>query len=244
MRRRVKITIEYDGTDFHGWQHQPNLRTVQGEIEAALSKILEIHSRVVGAGRTDSGVHATGQVAHFDLSNSIILCDQLLKGINSRLPEDVKLMSVENVSEQFHARFSAVSRRYNYRLESRFRPLRSRYSWHPKCSWDNSLVQRGAALLEGRHCFKSFAITRPDEESYSCQVFHAVWQPDDDGATFDILADRFLHKMVRGLVGALIDLGRGYLSLEQFSKLLNSPQRTGDVIVAPPQGLTLIEVGY
>lgn len=248
--RRFKVTIEYDGTDFHGWQRQPNVRTVQEEIEKALARILCTPTTCVGAGRTDAGVHATGQVAHFITGNPRLASNQLLMGVNSLLPHDVKLTSVEEVGNSFHARFSAISRRYCYRIVRRYRPLTRRYTWSPNYRWDDAIIHRTVELLMGEHSFRSFCRARPGEKDYICQIIEARWETTDDpvqndsGAIFHICADRFFHRMVRGLVHTLIDVGRGYLSPDDFRNLLEHPKRNGDVRMAPPQGLTLTEVKY
>lgn len=257
------MVVEYDGADFAGWQRQVNAdRTVQGKIEAAFKQILQEPVTIVAAGRTDAGVHAEGQVAHMLLRKPRMPLDQLHRGVNSLLPDDVRILSLEEAPRDFHARYSATSRSYRYRVERRCHPLRRRLVWTPGFEWDDAVVEAGVALLEGRHSFKSFCLARLGVESppsiergvvsvgamvesgYFCTVTEARWESDADGATFHISANRFLHKMVRGLMGALIDLGRGRYTLEEFQRLLDEPQRNGAVFVAPPQGLVLVRVEY
>ena len=384
--RRLKLILEYDGTDFFGWQYQPNLRTVQRVVEEALAQLFPplqsrrgvrggvsegdapptlcalptmcapvsllagvsdptvcapvsllageeptlpplrsrggvregvskgeaesepkpdalstpvwqdapdspppgtregiklppllsrggqrgggMFSRLIGAGRTDSGVHAIGQVAHVDTITSLST-GVILKALNRLLPKDVRVLSVEDAPPGFHARFSARSRTYRYRLLRRESALERRWAWHPKfrwddgviqtinlCApysllaeppkarWDDGVIQAVVPSLVGRHSFKSFSRARAGENDYICNVSAASWEPDASGATFNITADRFMHSMVRGIVGALIDLGRGYYNADDFIRLLNHPDKVGAVHTAPPQGLTLVGVSY
>ncbi|MDP8238244.1 MAG: tRNA pseudouridine(38-40) synthase TruA [Candidatus Hatepunaea meridiana] len=242
-QRRIKLKIEYDGTDFSGWQRQLNQRTIQEDIEQALSSVLCEDITIIGAGRTDAGVHAFGQVAHFATDN-ILPYERILKGSNSLLKKDVRIWDIEEVPASFHARFSAVSRSYRYRLLKRNHPLQRRYTWYPNYSWDDKPIKEALRLLPGRHSFKSFSRARPDEEEYICDVIEASWDENGDTANFNITADRFMHKMVRGLVGALIDVGRGYLTVDDFQELLDKPKKNGATKVAQARGLTLVEVKY
>lgn len=241
--RRLKITVEYDGTDFHGWQRQQDVRTVQEDIEKALSRVLCEEVTLIGAGRTDTGVHALAQKAHFSTDNPLG-SDRILKGGNSLLKNDVRIRTIEEVPVDFHARYSAVSRSYIYRLLRRERPLANRYAWYPGCTWDDELIVETVKTLPGEHSFKSFSRARPGEDEYICSVMEARWEYDAENAAFHITADRFMHRMVRGLVGALLDVGRGYLSQDEFRRLLSEPEENGATRVAQPQGLTLLEVRY
>ncbi|NQU04798.1 MAG: tRNA pseudouridine(38-40) synthase TruA [Calditrichaeota bacterium] len=242
-RRRLKLIIEYDGSAFHGWQRQPDVRTVQEDIERALSSILQSEITVIGAGRTDAGVHALGQVVHFSTGNQLDK-ENILSGTNSFLQDDVRILSVEEVTPDFHARRSAVNRSYMYRLSRELHPLERSYTWCPDCDWDDDLIKTAAESLVGSHSFMSFSHARPGEDEYICHVTQADWISDKNGADFRISANRFMHKMVRGIVGALIDVGRGNISWDEFNKLLNKPERNGATRVAKPQGLTLVEVVY
>ncbi len=242
---KLRILIEYDGTDFSGWQVQENApRTVQGVMEAALGQILQQKVTLIGSGRTDAGVHAEGQVAHAVVATPKMPLERLLLALNSLLPKEVQVLGLDEAPEGFHARYSATARSYRYRLERRHHPLRRRIVWVPPYPWEDKLIQEAVALVAGRHSFKSFSLERPGESEYICVVESASWTPDEGGATFRITADRFFHKMVRGLVGALFDLGRGCLSPEDFRQLLDQPERNGAVYIAPPQGLVLEEVRY
>jgi tRNA pseudouridine38-40 synthase len=182
-------------------------------------------------------------VAHFETSNPLA-CENLIRGANSLMKRDVMILDIAEAPPTFHARFSAVSRSYRYCLIRRDRPLLRRYAWYPGNAWDDELVKQAVGLIPGEHSFMSFSHARPGETEYICRVTEARWEADDEGAAFHITADRFMHKMVRGLVGALVDLGRGYTGLEHFKNLLDNPERTGATRVAQPQGLTLVGVGY
>lgn len=252
-----RFLIEYDGTDFAGWQRQgKGERTVQGVLEAALAQVLQEPVTLIGAGRTDSGVHAEGMVASALLTPPTMPLDQLRKAINSMSGGDVQIIELVEAPLGFSARFSAVSRSYRYRLERVHHPLRRRTSWTPQFDWDDAKIIEAVALLTGKHCFRSFCLERPLEKDYISHILSATWEVDDEmsvgrgsapvhgGATFRISADRFLHKMVRALVAALYDVGRGYYTVDDFRRLLDEPAPNPALRVAPACGLTLVSVGY
>ncbi len=243
-RPRLKMLIEFDGTDFAGWQYQPGLRTVQGELEAALTKILGERTVVIGAGRTDSGVHARGMTAHFEARGRGLSSDRLRLAVNGEVGPDLLVRSIEPAPPRFHARFHARSRRYSYRVIDQPYPLWIRYAWFHRQPWDNRIIQQTLPMLLGAHSFRSFSRARPGETDYRCEVLKAEWTVVEGGAEFEIEADRFFHQMVRGLVRALIDVGRGHISPEQFRELLDYPTKNSAVRYAPPQGLILEEVIY
>jgi len=242
----LRFLIEFDGTDFAGWQTQiKGERTVQGELEAALSQVLQRKVNLIGAGRTDAGVHAAGMVASAKLNAPAIPLEQLMRAVNSLTGGDVQVLRIEGASPDFHARFSALSRSYRYRLECRQHPLRRRIAWTPQHPWDDSLSREASRMILGRHSFRSFCLQRPGETEYLATVFQSDWITDEDGVSYYVTADRFFHKMVRGLVLAFYDVGRGFLSLDDFTAmLLNRPDPARPVRVAPPQGLTLMSVEY
>ncbi len=241
--RRLRLALEYDGTDFHGWQFQPGTRTVQGELEKALSQVLNQRISLIGSGRTDAGVHAAGQVAHLDAETNLE-CENIRLGVNSQTGKDVQVLLVKDAADDFHARFDAKSREYKYRVVREYRPLMRRFSWFPNCEWSDDLISEAVRELPGKHSFMAFSKARPDEEEYECNIFIAEWVPDEQGATLKIIANRFMHRMVRGIVGSLIDHGRGFVSFDEFKRMLHEPKRNGEVRSAPPQGLTLVEVTY
>mgnify|MGYP003964686409 CR=1 FL=1 len=239
--RRVKLTIEYDGTDFCGWQVQPEHRTVQGELENALKRLTGQKVTIYGSGRTDSGVHAIGQIAHITLPESKFNLLSLQKSLNGLTGKDIYVRDAEVVPDDFHARFDAKSRRYKYRLLKHPHPMLIKFSDR---IWDDKIARETSKKLKGKHSFKSFSRKREGEVDYKCEIFDATWTPTYYGASFEVEADRFFHQMVRGLVGAIIDVARGYLSNEEFLKLLHNPENNAEVRFVPPQGLVLLEVKY
>jgi tRNA pseudouridine38-40 synthase len=244
---RIRLTLAYEGTDFCGWQLQPSDRTVQGELERALSVILGGPVRVHGSGRTDSGVHALGQVAHFD-------CPDGREGfpwrrsLNALLPPDVRVVAAEVAADDFHARFGARSKTYEYRLwhEREFcLPQRRRFVW--ACGpVDFERMEAAARVLTGEHDFAAFQNVGTDVGSTVRTVTSierlAADSPLESAWRFS--ADGFLKQMVRNLMGCMVACGRGKLSVEEVRTILASGDRTTAPATVPPQGLTLISVVY
>lgn len=231
-----------------GWQLQPRGRTIQGELEGALRKITGERYPVVGSGRTDSGVHATGQVAAVTLPARWDV-KELHRALNALLPSDIWVESVEVVPEHFHPRFHAIARSYRYRLG--LIPEASSPFFHPWCwplgqSVDEGLLDECASLLVGKHSFRSFAKAGQEHRGDQCEVAEAEWRPwEEVGLEFRISANRFLHHMVRYLVGTMVDVGLGRRTLEEWSILLSG--ESGELVTsppAPPEGLFLSRVHY
>ncbi|HXG38279.1 MAG TPA: tRNA pseudouridine(38-40) synthase TruA [Bacteroidota bacterium] len=241
--RNIKLTLEYDGTDFVGWQVQPNGRSVQEELEKALRQILQEECKTNAAGRTDSGVHARGQVANFVTSSAVAL-QPLVKSLNGVLPEDVVVLNAEEVDEQFHARYSAKSRRYRYVISRTPTALLRKYSWPLGYQLDVALMQRCADTIRGEHDFQSFCKAEAEVNHYRCIVHSAEWRETGSMLEFNITANRFLHGMVRALVGTMVDVGRGYTSFEEFNRILEARKRNVAGMAAPSKGLFLEEVMY
>jgi tRNA pseudouridine38-40 synthase len=242
--RQLKLLIEYDGTEFSGWQVQLRVRTVQGVIETALAEIFGEKITLYGSGRTDAGVHARGQIAHIYTNNHKLQCEHIRMGVNSLTGRDVNIRAVTEVEEPFHARFSALSRIYKYTILNRPNPLLLRYVWWANREWDDQEISHAATLLIGEHSFKSFCRERPDEKDYICKVYKAMWYSNPDGAVLEIEANRYFHQMVRGIVGALIDVGRGHVSMQKFTELIENPKDNAQVFFAPASGLVLERVNY
>lgn len=236
------MIIEYDGTAFAGWQLQPAERTVQGELEKALQVILQEEIRVTGAGRTDAGAHAKGQVAHFDAAQSPNGINWA-KALNSVLPEDVVVREVAEAPADFNARFAAKSRTYQYRIHLGPTALGRAHSWTVFYDLDFSLLERCAALLPGPHDFSAFC-SEEERDKREATVFQASWKKEGNFLYFDITASRFLRGMVRMLVGAMVEAARGFLSLEAFQKLLQNPEGKKGGPLAPAAGLFLMRVEY
>jgi tRNA pseudouridine38-40 synthase len=241
--RNIKLVIEYDGTRYAGWQRQENAITVQEEIEKSLSRILQETVSVQGAGRTDAGVHARAQVASFTTSSPVDNFT-LQGGLNGTLPEDIVVQGAEDMPPDFHARFSAKSRTYSYTITVAPSALLRNYSWHVKYKLDYTLLGRTTACLLGTHSFRSFCKMQSDVDHYRCTVNEAHWSVDGRCLRFRISANRFLHGMVRALVGTMVDVARGYLSLEEYERLCREGVRTDAGPAAPARGLILEEVRY
>jgi tRNA pseudouridine38-40 synthase len=236
------MLIEYNGTGFAGWQLQPKERTVQGELEKALHSILKEEIRVTGAGRTDAGAHAKGQVAHFDAARSPNGI-HWAKALNSILPEDVVVREVAEAPVDFNARFDAKSRSYQYRIHLGPTALELGRSWPVYYTLDFSLLERCAAFLPGQHDFSAFC-SEEERDEREAIIFVAGWRKEGDFLYFDITASRFLRGMVRMLVGAMVEVARGFLSVEQFQKLLQNPEGKKGGPLAPAAGLFLMRVEY
>jgi len=243
---RYQAIIEYDGTDFLGFQRQATGRTVQGEIEAALGRIGWAGKAVLGAGRTDSGVHAAGQVIAFDIEWKHGARD-LQRALNANLPPDVAVKTLNECAADFHPRYSAKGRRYRYTLyNSPVRsPLAARYAWHV---WPPLLnmaaMQAASEALIGRHDFAAFGTDPEDGDSTTRTVAQAQWTGAGEWLYFEVQADAFLYRMVRSLVGALKKVGAGDLAVAEFVALLQTRDRQQCPPIAPPQGLCLTQVLY
>lgn len=233
--------MAYDGTAYAGFQIQPNVPTVQGELERVLAVICGEPVRITGAGRTDAGVHASGQV--IDLrTTSGLATEELERGVNALLPEDIAISSLEPAEDSFHARFSATGRTYEYRIRNA--PVRDplwtrREHWHP-AELDVAAMRAAAAHLIGRHDFAAFAAGESGERT----VKRAEWISEGSVLRFEIESDAFLRGMVRGIVGTLLWVGRGKLTVERFAEVLAAGDRALAGPSAPAKGLCLVAVRY
>ena len=241
--KNFKLVLEYDGTNYVGWQRQRNGTSVQGEIELALEKLLQDQVTLNGAGRTDAGVHARGQVANFQTS-VIRTSDQILAALNSSLPPDIVVKHVTEVPVDFHARFDATERRYSYTITIEPTAMLRHSCWWIHYQLDIPSLQKAAQIVLGTHDFTSFCKTQSDVEHHRCNVTISEWQNEGSNLIYRIGANRFLHGMVRTLVGTMVDIGRGYSSLEDFESILERRDRRVAGKTAPPQGLVLEEVLY
>lgn len=243
-----KLLLEYDGAHFLGWQSQKQGRTVQDALEEALACVTgEERVVVVGAGRTDTGVHARSQAAHVKLDTALST-DRLRWAINSQLPEDVRVQSVEIVPGDFHARFSAVRRHYSYTIVTREIVIGRHYVWFPKKVIRNGLdtqtLAQCAESILGRHDFTGFAKANPEVDSTICQVDTSHWESTEARHCYHIAANRFLHHMVRFLVGTMVEVARGRYTAGQFAAQLHEGGGVLTVYRAPAAGLILEEVQY
>jgi len=240
---RFKMLIEYDGTDFVGWQAQSKGRSVQCVIEEALHRVFGQQLRLHGAGRTDAGVHASGQTAHFDIRTRLDPYT-IMRALNAHLAGDVTIRQVEIVDNDFHARFSASSREYTYTIAHDRISLERRTRWALYTPIDHRPILEAVMLLEGTHDFTAFSKHVRSLSHHYCHVFNAVWESGEGTSRFTIRANRFLQGMVRCLIGGLVLVGRGKLTPDAFSGILQSCDRARAPMLAPSHGLVLTAVKY
>jgi tRNA pseudouridine38-40 synthase len=242
-----KMTIEYDGSDFHGWQRQKGCRTVQEEIENALHTVIRQKIAVTGSGRTDAGVHALGQVASFKCVTRLGP-GTIQKALNSLLPDAIVIRECKPAAATFHARYDAKSKTYRYRILNH--PLAiavgRQYAWHIRRPLDLDAMRRAAAILVGRHDFSAFEGAGSPRSHAVRQVFRAFIDREEKAEflAFDIEADGFLRFMVRNIVGTLVLVGSGKIGVTEFEEILLSEKRERAGATAPPQGLFLMCVNY
>jgi tRNA pseudouridine38-40 synthase len=241
--RNIKLVLEYDGTNYVGWQQQENGRSIQGEIKSVLEQILREHINLVGAGRTDAGVHARGQVANFRTESELEI-GQIKGGLNGLLADDIVVRSVEEVPPDFHARYSAKKRVYIYQISFTPSALERHFYWHVKYSLDVDTMQRAARHIVGTHDFESFCKAETETNHYRCNVTLSTWTLNETKLNYEIHADRFLHGMVRSLVGTIVDVGRGYTTLQEFEDICGTKNRREAGMAAPARGLVLERVIY
>jgi tRNA pseudouridine38-40 synthase len=242
---KFMAVVEYDGTAYHGWQLQKELPTIQGSLEAAIEKIVRIPVRVHGAGRTDAGVHAIGQTAHFTAPWEKS-SEELQRACNALLPRDIVLRRLERAPDDFHARHSAHSKTYEYSiLNSTLRsPLARAFSWHIQQPLDVESMNEGALRLVGSHDFAAFGTPTDGTPSTVRRMFEASVTKQDDMISFAITGSGFLRYMVRAIVGTLVPVGLKKTTPDEFGEILNSLDRSRSGATAPPHGLVLMSVSY
>lgn len=241
----IKLTIEYDGTAYAGWQRQPKQPTIQGAVETALTRITQQQISIIAAGRTDAGVHARGQVASFQ-SDKPIAIDKWRSALNSALPHDISVVSSEQVSESFHARYSAKEKLYEYRISRHpARPAIDRNRmWHLPYDLDTQAIRHAMTGFIGRHDFTSFQGPRASTSDPMCVVSQISLTSDLMTLTIQIQANRFLKQMVRAIIGTLTEVGRHKRSPDSMTDILQAKDRRAAGETAPPQGLYLVQVLY
>lgn len=249
--RNIRLVLAYDGTDFRGWQRQPDALTIQACLEDALAKLTGAPTPVCGSGRTDAGVHAAHQVANFQTASTIPTAN-FVKALNDLLPPTVRIKSADDAAPAFHARYDVRCKTYRYRmvLTPVCSPLLWRFVYHHPCSLDRARMAQAAALLEGEHDFTSFAAAdgQEDEETKSNVriIFRSrlMWRPRSSMLVYEVTGKGFLRYMVRNIVGTLIEVGRGKLAPSDIPGILAARDRTQAGPTAPTQGLCLMKVEY
>ena len=242
---RYFIWFSYDGTRYHGWQIQPNGITVQSELERCLSLLLRQKISVTGAGRTDTGVHARRMAAHFDIEQLPVREQDLTHKLNGLLPQDIGVYGIEQVSDDLHARFSAVSRTYHYYVHTQKTPFSRQYSLELHYQLDYQLMNEAGRILMEYDDFGSFCKAGSDVKTTICHVTHAQWHKlSDTSWYFRITANRFLRNMVRAVVGTLVEVGRGKMTLDEFRQVIEGGRRTQAGESMPAKALFLEDVVY
>ena len=240
---RYFIKLAYNGTHYHGWQSQPNAITVQETLEKALSLLFKTSIQLVGAGRTDSGVHATEMFAHFDFPD-LLDSDFWVPKLNSYLPKDIVIYNILSVEADAHARFDATSRTYEYYINSFKDVFLNDQSWYHHHPLDIEKMNEAAAYLLNYSDFECFSKTNTDVFTYNCKISEAFWQKKDNQLLFTITADRFLRNMVRAIVGTLVNIGQGKMEVTQMKTIIESKNRSEAGFSAPAHGLYLTRIKY
>ncbi|MGN8224154.1 tRNA pseudouridine(38-40) synthase TruA [Gracilimonas sp. BCB1] len=240
---RYKLTIEYDGTDFSGWQIQPNAPTVEQTIEDALSTILQTDIDLIGQGRTDAGVHATGQTAHVDLPEDVD-ADDLIYKANKLIGKEIQIIAIDEVADDFHARFDATGRQYEYTITKRWMPLKERYSWQLNQPIDYTKLEECAALLKGEFDFAGFSKFNEDNMTTLCEIQLSEFDQEGEVIKYHIRANRFLRNMVRRLIGTMVRVAQNKMTPAQFEEALRNPKSEIPTYTAPAAGLVLHKVFY
>ena len=256
---RYFITLSYDGTNYHGWQIQPNAPSVQETLQQALSTLLRETVEIVGAGRTDTGVHASMMVAHMDVASELD-CEQLVYKLNKILPQDIAVQKIEQVRDDMHARFSAKSRTYQYHIHLGKDPFMRHYSWRiPYPELDFKKMNEAAKVLMEYEDFTSFSKTNTDTKTNICKITRAEWRtspnPSEVGEqcrrpsktdcwVFTITANRFLRNMVRAIVGTLVEVGRGRMTIDEMRRVIEAKDRCMAGESVPAKALFLVDIEY
>jgi tRNA pseudouridine38-40 synthase len=247
--RNLKLTVAYDGTDFYGWQIQPDAATVQGTLSSAIGRITGEKVLTQGSGRTDAGVHALAQVATFQ-TESVIPVANFVVALNDILPASIRVLAAEQVPEDFHPRKSAKAKTYRYRIYRNpiCPPLLARYVWHYPYPLDENAMRDAAPLIQGEHDFTSFAAVDPERGreglSNVRRIFSSQWRRESSELIYEVRGNGFLHHMVRNLVGTFLLVGKGTLKPAELTRILETKDRSAAGATAPASGLYLVNVEY
>lgn len=241
---RYFLFISYNGRSYHGWQRQLNSITIQEVIENALSEIFKDNISIIGAGRTDTGVHAKLMVAHFDLKNSIVDYHQTVYRLNQFLPKDIFIQSVKKVKDHAHARFDAISRTYEYHITNKKDVFYNEFKYFINNPLKMDLLIKALSILKKNNNFKCFSKTNTDVSNYICTIKIVKWKETENGYIFTITANRFLRNMVRAIVGTLIDVGSEKKSIDDFNNIIKSKNRSKAGFSVPAHALFLTKIDY
>lgn len=240
---RYFIELAYKGTNYHGWQYQPDADSVQETISKALSLLLKTPIDIVGAGRTDTGVHAKQMYAHFDFDTEID-SKQLVHKLNSFLPKDIAIFDVFKVSDEAHARFDATKRTYEYHIHTVKDAFENEGSYQFQLALDIDKMNEACKILFSHNDFECFSKTHTDVHTFNCVIFEANWQQEGNKLVFTISADRFLRNMVRAIVGTMINIGTGKIKVSELEKIIESKDRSQAGFSVPAHGLYLTKIEY
>lgn len=240
---RYFIKFSYNGTHYHGWQSQPNANSVQATLTKALTTILQSPITLMGAGRTDTGVHAKEMFAHFDIDNPIEI-DNVIHKTNSYLPNDISVFNIIPLHDAAHARFDAKKRTYQYHINTYKNAFSGNLSWYYTKSLDIELMNDAAKILLNHTDFESFSKSNTDVNTYNCKIYEAFWIKENNELVFTISADRFLRNMVRAIVGTLVNVGLHKISLTDFNNIILSKNRSNAGFSVPACGLFLTKIEY
>lgn len=241
---RYFLKLSYNGAPFHGWQVQPNAVSVQSTIEEALSTVLRENISIVGAGRTDTGVNARQMYAHFDYDKEIPDFGKLINSLNRLVGKDIAIYDIIKVDDDAHARFDATARTYKYFVTHQKSPFLYPLSWHCPQSLDYEKMNEACEVLKRHIDFTSFSKLHTDVKTNNCRIDYAHWQKEGEMMVFTITADRFLRNMVRAVVGTLVEVGRGKISVDEFEQIILKKDRCSAGTSMPPQALFLWKVNY
>lgn len=244
MKKRYFIFLSYNGAAYHGWQMQPNGISVQEVLTKALSTVLRTDIEITGAGRTDSGVHARLMVAHFETEAKLTDLEQFTNKLNSILPHDIAIYNIREVKNEAHARFDAISRRYEYHLVTEKSVFQHGFAARFSENLDFDKMNEAAATLFDYKDFTSFSKLHTDVKTNNCVIIQARWEKRNDIWVFTIEADRFLRNMVRAIVGTLLEVGRGKIDTEDFRKIIEVKNRCKAGVSVPACGLYLVDIQY
>lgn len=240
---RYFIKLAYKGTNYFGWQYQPDAISVQETLNKALSTLLKTNIDILGAGRTDSGVHAKEMFAHFDYETEIDT-KKIVHKLNSFLPKDIAIFDLFKVHDDAHARFDATKRTYEYHIHTKKNAFESDDSWYYSLPLDVEKMNEACKILFEYIDFECFSKTHTDVNTFNCKIFEANWKQNEDKLVFTISADRFLRNMVRAIVGTMINIGSGKVSLNDFRKIIESKNRSKAGFSVPAHGLYLTKIEY